>query len=95
VRELEPYFADAVHALRGKPNVIDIRSLGLVAGVELAPRPGAPGARAHEAFLKCYERNLMVRFTGDTIAVSPPLVIERSEIDTMFGTLGEVIAAIA
>ncbi len=75
--------------------MIDIRSLGLVAGVELAPRPDAPGARAREAFLKSYERNLMVRFTGDTIAVSPPLVIERSEIDTMFRTLGEVIADIA
>jgi len=94
-RELEPYFEHAVHALRRKPNVIDIRNLGLVAAVELAPRPGAPGARAKEVFLKCYERNLMVRFTGETIAVSPPLVIERNEIDTLFGTLGEVIADVA
>jgi beta-alanine--pyruvate transaminase len=95
VRELEPYFESAVHELRGKPNVIDIRNLGLVAAVELAPRPGAPGARGQEVFLKCYERNLMVRFTGDSIAVSPPLVIERGEIDTLFETLGKVIADVA
>jgi len=94
-RELEPHFEGAVHALRGKPNVIDIRNLGLVAAVELAPRPGAPGVRAKEVFLKCYERNLMVRFTGETIAVSPPLVIERNEIDTLFDILGEVIADVA
>jgi len=94
-RELEPYFEEAVHSLRGRPNVIDIRNLGLVAGIELAPRPGAPGARGMDAFLGCYERNLMVRFTGDTIAVSPPLIIERAEIDVLFGTLGEVLAGIA
>jgi beta-alanine--pyruvate transaminase len=95
VRGLEPYFEEAAHALRDRPNVIDIRCLGLVAGVELAPRPGAPGARAQEVFLKCYERNLMVRCTGDTIAVSPPLIIGCGEIDTLFGTLGEVIAGTA
>ena len=56
---------------------------------------GAPGARAQEVLLKCYERNVMVRLTGETIAVSPPLIVERGEIDTLFGTIGEVLARVA
>ncbi|MFL6577592.1 MAG: aspartate aminotransferase family protein, partial [Povalibacter sp.] len=71
---------DAVHSLRDLPHVIDIRNLGLVAGIELAPRAGAPGARAYEVFLKAYEKGLLVRFTGDIIALSPPLIIEREQI---------------
>ncbi|MCL4800265.1 MAG: aspartate aminotransferase family protein [Burkholderiales bacterium] len=94
--ELAPYFDDAAHALRGRPHVIDIRGMGLVAGIELAPRPGAPpAARGYETFVKCFERGVLVRFTGDIIAVSPPLVIERAEIDRLFGTLGEVLATVA
>ncbi|MFL6618931.1 MAG: aspartate aminotransferase family protein [Povalibacter sp.] len=71
---------DAVHSLRDLPHVIDIRNLGLVAGIELAPRAGAPGARAYEVFLKAYEKGLLVRFTGDIIALSPPLIIEHEQI---------------
>src|SRR5699024_7585850 len=71
-------FEDAAHALAGKRHVQDIRNLGLVAGIELEPRPDAPGARAAEAFQKCFDEGLMVRYTGDTLAVSPPLIIEES-----------------
>jgi beta-alanine--pyruvate transaminase len=93
--ELAPYFENAAHALKGKPHVIDIRNIGLVAGIEMAPRAGAPAARGYEVFLKCWERGVMVRFTGDIIAVSPPLIIERAEIDRLFETLADAIATVA
>jgi beta-alanine--pyruvate transaminase len=82
---------DAVHSLRDAPNVIDIRNLGLVAGIELAPRAGAPGTRAYEAFVKAFEKGILVRFTGDIIALSPPLIVEPSHIDQMVTTLREVL----
>jgi beta-alanine--pyruvate transaminase len=66
-----------------------------VAGIELGARPGAPAARGYEVFLKCWERGVMVRFTGDIIAVSPPLIIERAEIDRLFETIAEVLATVA
>jgi beta-alanine--pyruvate transaminase len=71
--------------------VIDIRNIGLVTGIELAPRPGEPTRRAYEAYVKCYERGVLIRTTGDTIALSPPLIVNEREIDTLFGTLGEVL----
>ena len=89
--ELAPYWEDAVHALRGLPHVIDLRNLGLVAGVELAPRPGAPGARAADVFLDCFAHGVLTRVTGDTIALSPPLVAERAHVDELFGVLGGAI----
>jgi beta-alanine--pyruvate transaminase len=89
--ELAPYFEDAVHGLRQRHHVIDIRNIGLVAGIELTPRPGEPARRAYETFLKCYERGVLIRTTGDTIALSPPLIINKSEIDMLFGTVGEVL----
>jgi beta-alanine--pyruvate transaminase len=88
---LAPHFEEAVHALRPRRHVIDIRNIGLVAGIELAPRPEQPARRAYEAFVKCYERGVLIRTTGDTIALSPPLIIDEREIDTLFGTLGEVL----
>jgi beta-alanine--pyruvate transaminase len=88
---LAPHFEEAVHALRPRHHVIDIRNIGLVAGIELAPRPEQPARRAYEAFVKCYERGVLIRTTGDTIALSPPLIIDEREIDTLFGTLGEVL----
>ncbi|WP_148087262.1 aspartate aminotransferase family protein, partial [Pigmentiphaga humi] len=87
--ELEPVFEAAVHALRECPHVKDIRNIGLAAAVELEPRPGAPGARAYEAFLACLKAGVLVRYTGDTLAFSPPLIIERGEIEMLFGTVGE------
>jgi beta-alanine--pyruvate transaminase len=90
-KELSPYWEDAVHSLKGLPHVIDTRNLGLVAGIELEPIAGKPGARAFEAFLRCYERGLLVRTTGDIIALSPPLIIEKHQIDELFGMLAEVL----
>jgi len=90
-RDLSPAFEQAAHALQGAPHVIDVRNLGLVAGIELQPREGAPGARAAEVFRKCFDRGLLVRYTGDILAISPPLIIEADEIGQIFDTLGAVL----
>ena len=82
---------NAVHSLRGLPHVIDVRNFGLIGAVELEPRAGKPGARAFEVFLKCFERGVMVRQTGDVIAMSPPLIIEPKQIARLVETLGAVI----
>lgn len=92
---LAPYWEDAAHALKGLPHVIDIRTIGLVAGIELEPRPGEPGRRAYETFVRCFEKGSLIRVTGEIIALSPPLIIEKTEIDQLFGTLAEVIKGIA
>jgi beta-alanine--pyruvate transaminase len=83
-----------VHSLKGVPQVIDLRNYGLIAGIELAPIPGRPAARAYDAFLKCFERGVLIRTTGDIIALSPPLVIERKHVDQLFGTLAEVLRTV-
>ncbi len=88
---LSDYWQDAVHSLRDLPHVIDLRNLGLIAGIELEPRPGQPTARAFDAFLQAYEAGLLIRTTGDTIALSPPLIIEKSHIDFAFETLRNII----
>ena len=85
--EMQGYFGDAVHSLRGEPNVIDIRNIGLVGGIELASLPGEPAKRAFNIFLDCYERGVMLRTTGDTLALSPPLIIERGQIDQLVDTV--------
>ena len=84
-------FEDAVHSLRELPRVIDIRNVGLVAGIELEPRPGAPAARAYEIFVKAFEKGILIRTTGDTIALSPPLIVEPAHIDQLVTTLAELI----
>ncbi|HEV8332350.1 MAG TPA: aspartate aminotransferase family protein [Steroidobacteraceae bacterium] len=84
-------FEEAVHSLRTQPNVIDIRNIGLVAGIELAPRAGAPGARAYEIFVKAFEKGILIRTTGDTIALSPPLIVEPAHLDQLVTTLGQLI----
>ncbi|WP_305805005.1 aspartate aminotransferase family protein [Stenotrophomonas sp. YIM B06876] len=92
--ELEDYWQQAIHRLRGLPNVIDIRNIGLVGAVELAPRDGAPGRRGFEVFERCFHHgDLLVRVTGDTLALSPPLIIDRAQIDHLFNVLGEMIRA--
>jgi beta-alanine--pyruvate transaminase len=88
---LAPYWEDAAHSLRDRCGVRDVRNLGLVAGIELEPRPGAPGARAMEIFHRCFDEGLLIRVTADTIALSPPLIVEKTQIDEIFGRLGEVI----
>jgi beta-alanine--pyruvate transaminase len=87
-------FEAALHGLRDARHVIDIRNLGLVGGVELAPRPGEPGERAQEVFRACFDKGLLVRVTGDIIALSPALVVEAGQIDEIVGLLREVLAAI-
>src|SRR5205823_14096954 len=88
---LAPYWENAVHSLRGSRHVIDLRNIGLVGAVELEPRVAAAGARGFETFLKCFEAGVLVRVTGDTIALSPPLIVAEAEIDRMFETLGDVL----
>jgi beta-alanine--pyruvate transaminase len=88
---LADYWRDALHQLRGLPNVIDIRNIGLVGGIELDPIPGSPGKRAFDTFLECWERGVLIRTTGDTIALSPPLIVENSHIDQMVSTIADVL----
>ena len=90
-QELAPYFQEAVHSLREMPHVIDIRNMGMVAGIELESRPGKPAERASRAYLKCYEKGLLIRTTGDIIALSPPLIISKAQIDELVGTLGSAL----
>jgi beta-alanine--pyruvate transaminase len=92
---LESYWEDAFHSLRGSPHVIDVRTIGIVAGIELEPRPGAPAARAFETFLKCFEAGVMVRSTGDTLALSPPLIVEKAQIDQIVSTIESTLRTVA
>ena len=87
-------FENAIHGLKGHRHVIDIRNLGMVAAVELEPRPGAPGARAGEVFHRCFDTGLMVRYTGDIIAMSPPLILDQGHIDELVQKLADAIAAV-
>lgn len=89
--ELERHWEDALHGLADHPHVIDIRNMGLIGAVELAPIEGQPGKRAFDAFLKAYEAGILIRTTGDTIALSPPLIISKDQIDELIGTLGRVL----
>lgn len=89
--DLSGYWEEAVHSLKGLPHVMDIRNLGLVAGIELAAIPGKPGARGFDCFLRCYEKGLLTRTTGDIIALSPPLIIEKHHIDQMIGMLTDIL----
>ena len=88
---MQGYFAEALHSLKDAPHVIDIRNIGLVGGVELAPLPGEPGKRAFSVFLDCWEKGILIRTTGDTIALSPPLIIERQHIDQIIDTVRKAL----
>ena len=91
---LESYWGDAIHSLKGRRNVIDIRTIGIMAAVELAPRQGAPAERAYDAMLEGYEKGIMLRVTADTIAMSPPLVLTKAHIDEIVDKLGQVLDAV-
>ncbi len=91
---MAPFLEKALHSLKGTRHVIDIRNQGLVGAVELAPRAGAPGARAFEAFLRCYEKGVLVRQTGDIVAIAPALIVEESHIDQIVQTLREVLTGL-
>jgi beta-alanine--pyruvate transaminase len=94
-REFEGYWGEALHALRGLPHVIDIRNLGLIGAVELEPIAGQPAKRAFSAFVRAFEKGILIRVTGDIIALSPPLIISKDEIDELIGTLADVLKATA
>jgi beta-alanine--pyruvate transaminase len=89
--ELWPYWEEQAHALKGLPNVIDIRNIGLIAAIELAPRKDAPGQRALDTHIKAFERGAYMRVAADTIALSPPLIIKKSEIDQLFEIVRDVL----
>jgi beta-alanine--pyruvate transaminase len=89
--ELAPYFEEALHSLKGLPHVIDIRNIGLVGAIELEPIVGQPTKRAFSAFLKAYESGLLIRTTGDIIALSPPLIIEKEQIDQIVSMLADIL----
>jgi len=91
---MAPYFEQAAHSLKGLPHVKDIRNLGMVCGIELEGVASKPTARAFDVFLKCFwEKNVLIRTTGDIIALSPPLIISERQIDELFGAIAEVLKA--
>jgi beta-alanine--pyruvate transaminase len=90
-RDIAPYWEEALHSLKDVPNVIDIRNIGLIGAIELDPIAGEPTKRAFSAFLKAYEDGLLIRTTGDTIAMSPPLIVEKHHIDEIVGKLREIL----
>lgn len=92
--DMSGYWEEAIHSLKGTRHVLDLRNLGLVAGIELEPRPGAPGERGYEAMVECFQRGLMIRITGDIIALSPPLTVERQHVDQMVDTIKAVVEAL-
>jgi beta-alanine--pyruvate transaminase len=94
VQSLATAWENAAHALQGTRHIVDIRNLGLLAGIELEPMAQKPGARGFEAFLRCFEQGVLVRAAGDTIALSPPLIIETQQIEQIFDTLAKVLNAI-
>ncbi|MGQ0674389.1 MAG: aspartate aminotransferase family protein [Hyphomicrobium sp.] len=93
--ELAPYWEERLHALKELPYVIDIRNLGLIGAVELEPAAGEPGRRAYQRFVAAFEKNLLIRVTGDIIALSPPLIASRADIDQLFDILGGVLKSTA
>jgi len=95
VKSLASPWEDGIHALRAKPNVIDIRNIGLMGAVELAPRADAPGARGYEVLVRALKAGLLIRATGDIIALSPPLIISEDEIGKLFDILGSVLDDLA
>ena len=90
-REMAPYWEEALHSLRGAKHVIDIRNLGLIGGIELEPRPGKPTERALQAFRACFDKGVLIRVTGDIIALSPPLIIEKAQVDQIVDTIRGVL----
>ncbi len=89
--QLADHWQEALHSLKGASNVIDIRNLGLVGAIELSSREGAPGARAYDVFVDCFKKGLLIRVTGDVIALSPPLIVEKEQIDTIVSIIGDAI----
>ncbi|HZH46740.1 MAG TPA: aminotransferase class III-fold pyridoxal phosphate-dependent enzyme, partial [Roseococcus sp.] len=94
-RAIETEWQDAAHSMRDLPHVTDVRDFGLIAGIEMEPRPGAAGQRALDVFRRCFDDGVLVRVTGDIVALSPPLIVEGPHMDRIFGTLSDAIRAAA
>jgi len=93
-KRLEPGFADAAMTLKGLPGVLDVRTVGIAAGVDLAPRPGAAGERGYEAMERAFhDEDLVIRIAGDTLAIAPPLIISEAQIAEIFAKTARVIRA--
>ncbi len=95
VKQLAPYFEDAVHSLKGANHVTDIRNFGLAAGLTLAAAPGEPAKRPYEVAMRCLAHGVYVRYGGDTIQLAPPFIVEKAEIDRLVSVLGDALAAVA
>jgi len=93
--EMAPAFEDALHGLKGQPHVIDIRNFGMMGAVELEPRSGQPGLRALDVFRHCFDAGVLVRVTGDTVALTPPLVISESQIAQITDAIGAALQAVS
>jgi beta-alanine--pyruvate transaminase len=89
---ISPYFEAALHSLKGLPNVIDIRNIGLMGAIELTPIPGSPVKRVSDIFNRCLQKGLLIRTTGSTIALSPPLIIDEQNINRIVNTLADAIS---
>jgi beta-alanine--pyruvate transaminase len=92
--EMAPVFENAVHSLKGAANVVDIRNIGMMAAIELEPRADGPALRALDAFRRCFDAGVLVRTTGDTIALTPPLIIDEPQIDQIVTTIGQALRSI-
>src|SRR3989442_5415875 len=88
---LEKHWEDAIHSLKDARNVIDIRNIGLMGAIELAPKPGTPGSRGYNALVKCFEAGVLIRYTADTLAFSPPLIVEKAQIERIFDAVRKVL----
>jgi beta-alanine--pyruvate transaminase len=91
VRELTPYFEEAIHSLKGLNNVVDIRNIGLAGAIQFAPRDGNPVVRPYEVFTRCFENDALVRCGGDTIQLAPPFISKHEELDKLIDTLTRAI----
>jgi beta-alanine--pyruvate transaminase len=90
-QSLEPHWEDALHSLKGARHVIDVRNVGLMGAVELEPKKETPGSRGYTALVKAFEAGILMRYTGDTLAFSPPLIIEKAQIDQIVTTVRGVL----
>jgi len=95
VKNLAPYFEQAVHSLKGTKHITDIRNFGLAAGITIDALPGEPARRPYEIAMKCLKKGFYVRYGGDTIQLAPPFIIEKSEIDSLINALGEALSETA
>jgi beta-alanine--pyruvate transaminase len=89
--KMAPVFEERLHSIKGSRHVIDVRNIGLVGAVELAPRPGAPGSRTYETYLRLYEKGVLLRQTGDILSIAPALIVDEAQVDRIVETLRAVL----